>query len=127
MRPLTSPINRPTRPPWEGGDLIDNCLHHSPCHFPLLVECRLPFLLEFSSSWISNPNTPHHDAAATCHHCHPTHCRIRQQGALHHGAAQGLTVLLNEGCHHCLSSPWLGPAQRHHTTSTAATDRMWGD
>jgi hypothetical protein len=52
MGPLTSHINRPAQVPREGGDLIDNCLHHSLYHFPLLVECRLPFLLEFGSKLI---------------------------------------------------------------------------
>jgi hypothetical protein len=54
--------------------------------------------------------TPHHNAAVTCHHRHPAHCRIRRQGALPHGVAHGLTVLLHEGCHHHLSSSWLVPA-----------------
>jgi hypothetical protein len=63
MRPLTSPINRPASTP-RGGRLIDNCLHHSPCCFPLPVECHLPFLLEFGSSRLSNPNIGTHHLCA---------------------------------------------------------------
>jgi hypothetical protein len=67
MRPLTSHINRPVRALREsrgGGDLIDNYLHHSLCRFPLLVECRLPFPLDFSSSRLSNPNIGAHRLCA---------------------------------------------------------------
>jgi hypothetical protein len=64
MRSLTSPINRPAWAPREGRDLIDNYLHHSPCCFPLLVECRLPFPLEFGSSRLSNPNIGAHRLCA---------------------------------------------------------------
>jgi hypothetical protein len=60
MRPLISPINRPAQESPRGGDLISNCLHHSLCHFHLLVECRLPFPLEFSSSRQLNRNIGTH-------------------------------------------------------------------
>jgi hypothetical protein len=47
-----------------GQRLIDNFVHHSPCYFPLLVECHPPFPLEFSISQLSNPNIGTHHLCA---------------------------------------------------------------